>query len=194
MLPTSASSPKPSSRAATSPSRAISARRLLPGRRWRERPTSYARLDQVRKASGVIPRRRVAAPLHGYFWRLHSVAACLRGSDSYADGVASMTWQLLGLVPVIHTSGPDVARSAIGGDRKCLATHGAPPTPRRRLAGPDDHHLVADVPIQKDEFSLQSRSMTAASSTRYVSTAGATPTAPGSSDGAPSVPRHRSVE
>jgi hypothetical protein len=56
----------------------------------------------------------VLAPLHGYFWPATVAGGLLRGSDSYADGTASMSWKLFGVVPVMRAAGPDVARSAIG--------------------------------------------------------------------------------
>jgi hypothetical protein len=54
------------------------------------------------------------APLHGYFWPATVAGGLLRGADCYSGGAASMTWKLLGVLPVIRTNGSDVARSASG--------------------------------------------------------------------------------
>jgi len=38
----------------------------------------------------------------------------IRGSDRLIDGEASMRWRLLGIIPVMTASGPDITRSAAG--------------------------------------------------------------------------------
>jgi hypothetical protein len=38
----------------------------------------------------------------------------VRGSDRVVDGVGSMRWKLLGLLPVVTGAGPDITRSTIG--------------------------------------------------------------------------------
>jgi Family of unknown function (DUF6544) len=127
--------------------------------------TPLARAARVRMRGSIkFGERWVAfhadellAPLHGYSWPASVARSLLRGSDSYADGAASMTWKLLGLVPVIHTSGPDVARSAIG--RAVTESVWLPTAllPRHGVGwrAENDHHLVADVPIQGGHVSLQ---------------------------------------
>jgi hypothetical protein len=52
----------------------------------------------------------------GMIWRaavqLHRLS--LRGGDRFLDGQGAMQWKLLGIVPVINASGPDITRSAAG--------------------------------------------------------------------------------
>lgn len=59
------------------------------------------------RAEEVIDRNR------GFIWRA-KVSGALSGSDSLVDGVGSSRWNLLGILPVMRASGPDVTRSAIG--------------------------------------------------------------------------------
>jgi hypothetical protein len=70
----------------------------------------------IKLGSRWLPFRaeELLAPLHGYDWPATVAGGLLRGSDTYVDGSASMRWRLLGLVPIIRTSGRDVARSAMG--------------------------------------------------------------------------------
>jgi hypothetical protein len=96
------------------------------------------------------------APLHGYSWPATVAGGLLRGSDTYADGQAAMTWRLLGVLRVIHTSGPNVARSAMG---RAVAESVWLPTallPRYgvRWRAEDDHHLIAVVSIEDSMTSL----------------------------------------
>ena len=83
--------------------------------------TPLARAARVRIRGSIKFGRRwvsfhadeLLAPLQGYSCPA-TVAGGLLRVGLLPDGAASMTWKLLGLVRVIHTSGPDVARSAIG--------------------------------------------------------------------------------
>lgn len=52
----------------------------------------------------------------GFVWSARTKLAGLpvSGSDRWIDGVGAMRWKLLGLVPVMVASGPDIARSALG--------------------------------------------------------------------------------
>lgn len=36
----------------------------------------------------------------------------IRGFDKFVDGVGEMRWKLLGLIPIVNASGPDITRSA----------------------------------------------------------------------------------
>ncbi|NOY85764.1 MAG: hypothetical protein GXP52_00490 [Deltaproteobacteria bacterium] len=38
----------------------------------------------------------------------------VRGFDSYLDGQGEMRWKMLGLIPIVTGSGPDISRSALG--------------------------------------------------------------------------------
>lgn len=56
--------------------------------------------------------REVLAPHAGFVWAVR--AGLVSGFDRYAGGEGEMRWKLLGLVPVVRASGPDVSRSAAG--------------------------------------------------------------------------------
>ena len=62
------------------------------------------------EAEQVIRRDR------GMIWSA-TVRMCgipVRGSDRFLDGEGSMRWRLLGIVPLVMASGPDITRSAVG--------------------------------------------------------------------------------
>lgn len=69
----------------------------------------------------------------GFIWRARTKLAGLpvSGSDHWLDGVGAMRWKLLGLVPVMVASGPDISRSALG---RCQLESVWLPS---ALAGPD---------------------------------------------------------
>jgi hypothetical protein len=52
----------------------------------------------------------------GMLWRaavrLHGIV--MRGGDRFLDGQGAMQWKLLGIVPIVNASGPDITRSAAG--------------------------------------------------------------------------------
>jgi hypothetical protein len=62
------------------------------------------------RAEEVLRRDR------GLFWRsvVRMRGLPVRGFDRLVDGQAHMRWRLLGLVPLLTATGPDVARSAAG--------------------------------------------------------------------------------
>lgn len=113
----------------------------------------------IRIGSLWVPFRagELLAPLHGYFWPATVAAGLLKGSDWYTDGEASMAWKLLGLISVIRTTGPDIARSALG---RTAAEGIWLPTallPRYGVQwhADDDHHVVARMPISDAELTLR---------------------------------------
>jgi hypothetical protein len=55
-------------------------------------------------------------PPHGYLWvaKAGFGPVSIRGYDWYADGAGRMRWRLLGLLPLIDSSGPDIDRSTAG--------------------------------------------------------------------------------
>ena len=59
---------------------------------------------------------QVIAPPHGYIWAATARIAGVpvTGFDRYSDDTAEMRWKLMGLLPVVTASGPDVTRSAAG--------------------------------------------------------------------------------
>jgi hypothetical protein len=114
--------------------------------------TARLRIDgTIRFGNRWIPFQasELLAPLHVYQWRAAVAWGLLRGSDTYADGDAAMVWKLLGLIPAIRTSGPDVARSAAG---RAAAEAVWVPTallPRYGVSwrAVSDAHLVAQLPV-----------------------------------------------
>lgn len=52
----------------------------------------------------------------GMIWnatvRIHGVPLC--GGDRFLDGQGAMRWKLLGIVPIVNASGPDITRSTAG--------------------------------------------------------------------------------
>ena len=80
-------------------------------------PTSAVRLHM----HGEI-RLKTWTPFHaeevlhhsrGFVWKAR-VGLLLRGGDSFVDGAGACSWKLLGLIPVVRASGPDIDRSAAG--------------------------------------------------------------------------------
>ena len=59
---------------------------------------------------------QVISPARGMIWQASVRMGCLpvRGFDRLLDGEGAMRWKLLGLVPLVHASGPDITRSAAG--------------------------------------------------------------------------------
>jgi hypothetical protein len=56
------------------------------------------------------------APPDGYVWAARARLGPLRisGFDRFADGTGEMRWRLLGHIPVVNATGPDLDRSAAG--------------------------------------------------------------------------------
>ncbi len=65
-----------------------------------------------------LPFRAVQlhAPPDGYVWAARARLGPLRisGFDRFADDTGEMRWRLLGHVPVVNATGPDLDRSAAG--------------------------------------------------------------------------------
>jgi hypothetical protein len=60
--------------------------------------------------------REVLAPSRGFIWSANARFAGLpvTGFDRHSSGTGQMRWRLLGAVPVMSATGPDVTRSAAG--------------------------------------------------------------------------------
>ena len=126
--------------------------------------TPLARAARLRMRGSIrfgnrwVPFRahELLAPLQGYDWSATVAGGLLRGADTYVDGDASMRWRLLGLVPIIRTSGSDVARSAMG--RAAVEGIWLPTAllPRYGVGwhAEDDEHLVADIPVGGQRVAL----------------------------------------
>ena len=52
----------------------------------------------------------------GFIWQatVRMFGLPIRGSDRWVEGQGAMNWKLLGLIPVMTASGPDITRSAAG--------------------------------------------------------------------------------
>ena len=126
--------------------------------------TPLARAARIRMRGSIkvvrwLPFRsdELLAPLHGYSWPATVAGGLLRGSDTLAGGTASMTWKLLGIVPVIRAGGPDVVRSALGrvaAEGVWLPTAVLPRYGVRWVAD-DDRRIVADIPIGQEHARLR---------------------------------------
>jgi len=57
--------------------------------------------------------REVLCPHRGFVWAAR-VGGVVVGSDRYVDGQGTMSWKLLGLIPVMRADGRDISRSAAG--------------------------------------------------------------------------------
>lgn len=100
--------------------------------------------------------RELLAPLHGYAWPAAVAGGLLRGSDDLVGGVASMSWKLMGLIPIVRVAGPDVARSAAG---RAAAEGVWVPTallPRygSHWRAESDHSIVADYSVGDQQVSV----------------------------------------
>jgi hypothetical protein len=97
------------------------------------------------------------APHEGFLWTVR--AGAISGYDRYLAGEGEMRWRLLGLVPVMRASGPDVSRSAAG---RAAAEAAWVPTsllPRFGVgwSAVDDRHIVAELRLDGHEVELQLR-------------------------------------
>ncbi|MFF4161240.1 DUF6544 family protein [Streptomyces sp. NPDC001678] len=99
--------------------------------------------------------RQVIAPPRGFVWsaRTRMAGFPVTGYDRYGGGTGESRWRLLGVVPVVSGSGPDVTRSAAGR----LACE-IPLVPAAAL-GPsvtwepgDERHAVARVRVDGEVF------------------------------------------
>jgi hypothetical protein len=86
-----------------------------PVRRWSS--VQLTMRGHIRLGSSWRPftAQQVLAP-SGFIWAATARVAGLpvTGFDRYSFGTGQMRWRLLGLVPVMTASGPDVTRSAAG--------------------------------------------------------------------------------
>lgn len=76
----------------------------------------------------------------GFVWRARVQLKGLpvTGSDRWIDGKGEMKWKLLGLLPIVRASGPDISRSALG--RIQIESVWLPTV----LLGPDVHWSATD--------------------------------------------------
>src|SRR4051812_30720449 len=64
---------------------------------------AFSALQVIRWDQGMIWRAAV---------RMHGLS--ITGGDRFLEGEGAMQWKLLGIIPVINASGPDITRSAAG--------------------------------------------------------------------------------
>lgn len=92
----------------------------------------------------------VLTPHRGFVWWARA-AGIISGSDRYVDGVGELDWKLLGLVRVMHASGPDISRSAAA--RAAVEAVWLPTTLLPRFgvawAASDDAHIEARYTIEE---------------------------------------------
>jgi hypothetical protein len=96
--------------------------------------------------------RELIAPHAGFVWAVR--AGLISGYDRYAHGEGEMRWSLLGLIPVMRASGPDVNRSAagrVGGEGVWIPTA---LLPRFGVgwSALDDNHLIARLRLDAHEL------------------------------------------
>ena len=97
--------------------------------------------------------REFLAPRDGFHWTARA-GGVLSGFDSYADRQGEMRWKLLGLVPVMRATGPDVTRSAAGRAAAEVIWLPTALLPRFgvRWQAAGDRHLIASYRIDAVEI------------------------------------------
>jgi hypothetical protein len=100
--------------------------------------------------------RQLLAPHDGFVWAAR-VAGVISGSDHYVDSTGGLDWRLLGIVPVMRASGPDVARSSAGRGAAEAVWLPTALLPRFgvRWTATDDHHLTAHYAIDDIDLTLR---------------------------------------
>jgi hypothetical protein len=96
----------------------------------------------------------VIAPHAGFVWR--ASAGPIRGYDRYVHGEGEMRWKLLGLLPVMRATGPDIGRSAAGrlaGEAAWLPTSLLPRF-GVRWSALGERRLAASFPLDAHELEL----------------------------------------
>jgi hypothetical protein len=129
------------------------------------RGTPRARAATLRMRGSIKFGRRwvpfrageLLAPLHGYHWPARVAGGLVAGADTCADGDATMVWKLLGILPIIRTTGSDVAKSAIG--RAAIEGIWLPTAllPRYGVVwhAEDEEHLVATMAVGHEPVTLR---------------------------------------
>ncbi len=102
---------------------------------------------------------QVINPSNGFIWAAHARMAGLpvSGFDRYSNASGQMRWRLLGTIPVMSATGPDIARSAAG---RLAAESVYVPTAYHRATwapGPDPDTTVATWRIDEHIQTVQLR-------------------------------------
>jgi hypothetical protein len=123
--------------------------------------TARIRMTGRIKIGRWIPFRaeETLTPHRGFVWAARA-GGIITGSDRYIDGDGAMDWRILGLLPVMRATGPDVSRSAA--ERAAAEAIWVPPSLLPRFGaswsapGPtditvtfriDDHHVKLGISI-----------------------------------------------
>jgi hypothetical protein len=96
------------------------------------------------------------APHLGFHWSARA-AGVVGGFDRYADGEGQLRWKLLGVLPLMTASGPDLSRSAAGrvvGEAMWVPT-ALLPRFGVEWSVADDHHLTARWRIDTHQAALE---------------------------------------
>jgi hypothetical protein len=105
--------------------------------------------------------REVLAPHVGFVWAAR-LAGTVSGSDHYVDGNGALDWRLFGLLPVVRSSGPDVARSsaARGGAEGVWVPTALLPRFGVHWSADDDTHLTARYRVDDTDVDVRYRTNT----------------------------------
>jgi len=115
------------------------------------------RMDGHIKVGRWLPfhARQTLDPHHGFQWTARA-AGVISGFDRYQDGRGEMRWKLLGLIPLMHTDGPDVSRSAAA--RAAAEAIWVPTALLPRFgvewSAADDEHLTARYRVDAVEIEV----------------------------------------
>ncbi|QXJ20953.1 hypothetical protein AGRA3207_001755 [Actinomadura graeca] len=93
---------------------------------------------------------QILRPPSGFIWAATARMAGLpvRGFDRYSGGNAEMRWRLLGAVPVMSATGPDVSLSAAGRlASEIVLVPAAALSPAVTWEDVDDEHVIARVGV-----------------------------------------------
>lgn len=116
----------------------------------------------IRLRAGAEPSpmtsEELLAPPRGYVWRarVETGPLSLRGHDLYVEGRAEMRWWLGGLVPVVRSGGPELARSAVGRmlGESFLLPSSLLPSSGARWRPLDDSRAVAELEADGETVEL----------------------------------------
>jgi hypothetical protein len=103
--------------------------------------------------------RQVLRPGHGFVWNATAGRGPLmfKGGDAYWRGQGSLDFRLWGIIPVVRTAGPDIARSALGrfaAETVAWAPQGLTPPMGAAWAAEDDTTATVSLPAGDGRIDL----------------------------------------
>jgi len=117
----------------------------------------------IRNSAGApwmpLTARQVLTPHHGFVWRAKAQQGPLLMTvkDHYSEGEGRMRIELLGLVPFVNATGPDLSKSALG--RLVAESFWVPATllPRHGVSwkAVDDEHIQATFTVAGETSTLE---------------------------------------